>query len=115
MFADDTNLFFNNASYTELFKKANEEFHQVDSWLALNIEKTKVITFKTRNSPPIPPNLEIKLNGYALDKVTSTRFLGVTVHEHLTWKSHVELLLKKIIMSRGIIQKIKPYLNQKSL
>ena len=120
MFADDTNLFFNHVSYTELFKKANEELHQVDSWLTankltLNIEKTKVITFKTPNSPPVPPNLEIKLNGNALDKVTSIRFLGVTIHEHLTWKSHMELLLKKIRMGRGIIQKIKPYLNQKSL
>ena len=120
MFADDTNLFFNHVSYTELFKKANEELHQVDSWLTankltLNIEKTKVITFKTPNSPPVPPNLEIKLNGNALDKVTSIRFLGVTIHEHLTWKSHMELLLKKIRMGRGIMQKIKPYLDQKSL
>ena len=64
MLADDTNLFFNNVSYTELFKKANEELQQVDSRLAankltLNIGKTKVITFKTRNSPQVPPNLEI--------------------------------------------------------
>ena len=89
MFDDDTNLFFNNVSYTELFKKANAELHQVDSWLTankltLNTKKTKVITFKTRNSPPVPPNLEIKLNGNALDKVTSIGFLGVTIYEHLT-------------------------------
>ena len=72
MFADDTNSFFNNGSYTELFKKANEELHKFDSWLTANklisnTKKTKVITFKTRNSPPVPPNLEIKLNGNALD------------------------------------------------
>ena len=120
MFADDTNLFFNNVSYTELFKKANEELYQVDSWLTankltLNIAKTKVITLKTCNSLPVPPNHEIKLNDNALYKVTSIRFFGVTIHEHLTWKSHMELLLKKIRMGRGIIQKIKPYLNQKSL
>ena len=57
MFADDTNLFFNNVSYTELFKKANKELYQVGSWhttnkLTLNIEKTKVITLKTHKSPP---------------------------------------------------------------
>ena len=55
----------------------------------------KVITFKTRNSPLVPPNLEIKLNSNALDKVTFIRFLGVTIHEHLTLKSHMELLLRK--------------------
>ena len=89
IFADNKNLFFNNVSYTELFKKANEELHQVDSRLAankltLNIEKTRVITFKIRNSPPVPPNLEIKLNGNALNKVISIRFLGVTIHKHLS-------------------------------
>ena len=120
MFADDTNLLFNNVSYTKLFKKANEELHQVDSWLTankltLNIEKIKVITFKTRNSPPVRLNLEIKLNGNPLDKVTSIRFLGVTIHGHLTWKSHMELLLKKIRMGGDIIQKVKPFLSQKSL
>ena len=103
MYADDTNLFFNNVSYTKLCKKANEELHQVDSQLTANkltsnIEKTKVITFKTHNSHPVPPNVEIKLNGNALDKVTSIRFLGVTIHEHLMWKSHTKLLLKKIRM-----------------
>ena len=52
--------------------------HKVGSWftankLTLNIKKL-VITFKTRNSPPVLPNLKIKLNGNALDKVTSIRF-----------------------------------------
>ena len=81
----------------------------------LNIDKTKAITFKTRDSLSVPPNLEIKLHGNALDKVTFIKFLGVTIHEHLTWKSHMELLLKKIRMGRGIMKRVKPYLNQESL
>ena len=94
--------------------------HKVDSWhtankLTLNTKKTKGITFITRDSPPVPPNLEIMPNGNALDKVTSIRFFGETVHKHLTWKSHVELLLKKIRMGRNIMQKVKPYLNLKLL
>ena len=32
MFADDTNLFFDSVLYTELFKKANEELHEIDSY-----------------------------------------------------------------------------------
>ena len=118
MSADDTNLFFNNVSYTELLKKSNKELHKVDSWLTANkltknTKKTKVIALKTYNSPPVPPNLEIKLNKNALDQVpvTSIRFLGVTMHKHLTWKFHMELLLKKIRMGQGITQKVKPFLN----
>ena len=120
MFADDTNLFFNNKSYSELFRMANEELLEVSHWLAanrltLNTSKTKFIIFRTVNSPPVPPNLEIKLNGNLIEKVASTRFLGVTIHEHLTWKPHMESLLKKIRINLGIMRKVKPYLNSKSL
>ena len=45
----------------ELFEKANKKLHKVDAWLTankliLNTNKIKVITFKTRNSPPVPSN-----------------------------------------------------------
>ena len=120
MFADDTNLFFNSNSYIELFKKANDELQKVTSWLAanmltLNRKKTKFLTFKTPNSPSVPANLQIRLKDNALEKVTSIQFLGVTIHEHLTWKPHMERLLKKIRTGLGVIKKVKPYLSNKSL
>ena len=36
MFADDANIFFDSGSFTELFKKKNEELQEVDSWLIAN-------------------------------------------------------------------------------
>ena len=42
MFANDTNLLFNNVSCAELYKNANEEWHQVDYWLTETPKKTKV-------------------------------------------------------------------------
>ena len=113
MFADDTDLFFNSLSYTEPFRKANEILHKVDSWLTLNTKKLRSLLLKLVIA--LPPDLEIKLGGNALDNITSIRFLGVTIHEHLTWKSPVILLPKKIIADRGIIQKVKPCVTQKSL
>ena len=47
MFIDDTNLFFNSVLYTEVFKKANEELHEVNSWLTGN--KLTLSTIKLRS------------------------------------------------------------------
>ena len=48
MFVDNTNLFFNNVSYIELFIKANEELHKANSWLTTN--KLTLSTKKTSHN-----------------------------------------------------------------
>ena len=61
MFADDTNLFFSDNCYNQLFRVANEELINVDHWLtanklSLNVSKTNYIGFRTLNSK-MPRNL----------------------------------------------------------
>ena len=73
-FADGTNLFLIEIyfPYTKLYKKANEEFCEVDCWPTTNRltlktkKKPMFITVKTPNRPALPLNLESKLNGNAM-------------------------------------------------
>ena len=69
---------------------------QTDCQAHCKDQKSKIITFETRNNPPVPPILDIKLNGNAIENITSIRILDVTIHEHLTWKSCMQLLQKKL-------------------
>ena len=39
--------------------------------------------------------LNIILNNHALQRVFDTKFFSVVIHKHLSWKPHVEYLLKK--------------------
>ena len=55
------------------------------------------------------------LRGKALTRVESLRFLGIIVHEHLSWKPHMELLLQKIRINSAVVRRIQHYLNQKIL
>ena len=40
--------------------------------------------------------VSLSINGKVLACVTSTRYLGVIVDQHLTWKLHVNYVLKRI-------------------
>ena len=94
MFADDTNLFFSETCYNQLFLVANEELTDVDHWLtanklSLNISKTNYIVFRTRNSK-LPSNLpSLKLRNNILKRVSDVRFMGIVVYEYLSWKPKI--------------------------
>ena len=80
-----------------------------------NITETNYILFQTPRCKQSTTQLNIILNNHALQKVSDTKFLGVVIHEHLSWKPHMEYLLKKIRSSIYCIKKIKPFLDRKAL
>ena len=119
MFADDTNVFFSEKTFEKLFAVANQQLKNIDNWLtsnklSLNIDKTKYIVFHTPHSK-IPENTNLQLRNVNLKRVQCIKFLGVFIHENLSWKPHMEWLLQKIKVCYGIFRKIHPYLNKKTL
>ena len=119
MFADDTNLIFSESSYEKVFQVANEELKSIDNWLtanklSLNINKTNYIVFRTPNSK-LPCQHALQLRNREIKRVVSVKFLGVIVHEHLSWKPHMEALLSKIRITCSIVHKIRNHLSQRIL
>ena len=51
--------------------------------------------------------LTIDLNGLNLEKVSSTKFLGVTIDENLNWYSHLSKLTKKLASCSGMLNRIR--------
>ena len=76
-----------------------EEVEQLAVWckahnLALNTEKTKemIVDFRTRTRPPHPP---VNIDGSAVERVTSTKFLGVLLTDNLAPSSNTTAIIKK--------------------
>jgi len=95
MFADGTNIFFRSNSFDSLYKVANSEMVNIDNWLiankpAINVNKTKHIVFRTSNNKLPPPGLKIVLRNKHIERVSTVKFLGLTVHEHLSLRPHME-------------------------
>ena len=45
------------------------------------------------------------INNIAIKRVSNVKFLGVIIDEHLTWKSHINLVKNKAAKMIGIIKK----------
>jgi hypothetical protein len=111
LFADDTNVFLSNSSYEQLFKTANIELKSVSDWfrankLSLNLSKTNLILFRSnKKQPPLTPN-DLIIDDKTIPQVSSTKFLGVYIDQHLKWKVHIEEINKKITKNIGILKRI---------
>ena len=122
LFADDTNLFYSHTNLKTLFETVNIELKLVNDWfiankLSLNAKKTKYILFCKKNKlddlPLRLPNLSI--NNKEINRVSETSFLGVIIHESLSWHKHINIIENKISKNIGVLYKAKPYLDLKSL
>ena len=96
LFADDTNLFHCDDSITNLILVLNRELQHISDWfkankLSLNASKSNFIVFGNKR---VPNNiaLDINIDGFALERSTHIKFLGVfflTKNMESTYKSYI--------------------------
>ena len=120
MFADDTNVFFSSDSYQTLYATANNELKNINNWLianklSLNVGKTKHVIFRTPNTKPPSTHFQLLLRNFPVDRESTIKFLGLIIHENLSWKPHMEYLLRKLRISYGVIRKASSFLNTRAL
>ena len=77
----------------------NEKLSKIFDWLganklSLNIVKTKYMLYHSINKRVTYPKL--KINNNNIDRITQFNFLGVILHERMSWKQHIEHIRLKI-------------------
>ena len=117
LFADDTNLFCSNENVKVLYEQINDGLAKLKKWfainkLSLNIEKTNYIKFSPGKSSI---NMNLMIGDKTIQRVTSTKFLGVTIHENLSWKLHIAEICSKMMKAVGIMNRMKTFLPQHTL
>ena len=104
LFADDSNVFLSGKNIDEVISKINEALVGLVEWLnanklTLNVKKTHFMVFDTaRSSNQI--NNQVIINGQVIDRVDSTKFLGVLLDSKLNFKKHIAHVRSKV--SKGI-------------
>ena len=74
--------------------------------LSLNLQKKLNVWFSvTRYRLP----MNITLDGTVLEIVSSTKFLGLTIDNKLSWKPHIDSVCRTISQNIGVINKLKYY------
>ena len=54
----------------------------------------------------------MSLNNKLLQCVEHTKFLGIIIDQHLTWKNHINYVTKKITRTTGVLCRIRFYISQ---
>ena len=118
LFADDTNLFMNGKELPSMINTLNQELQDISLWLkvnklSLNIKKTHFMVFTRQKTITIPH--DICIDGYSIDRVSNTKFLGVYIDDKLNWKKHISYISGKISRGLGIILKARKLLPSPTL
>ncbi len=104
-FADDTTILLHEKTIDDLITMSNKALKTANRWfnsnsLTINADKTNYIVFNTKETKRF--NGKLNLGSTILqrigdgEKMKATKFVGLWVDEKLTWKYHIQELIKKI-------------------
>ena len=104
-FVDDTTVFASNSDMNNVHATVNRELVGVDNWLkanrlSLNISKTSYMIIYQKNA------IEIRIKDSILTKVSTVKFIGVTLDENLMLNDLVKNVTTKISKSVGIMRRL---------
>ena len=60
-------------------------------------------------------DINVIMQQNTIDRVNSTKFLGLIIDDKLKWHDHIQHVKHKIARSVGILYKIRHYLNKETL
>lgn len=114
LFADDTSTHLSGDNLKNLETMYNEELSLVSDWLnanklSLNVSKSNLIVFRPHRSKgsKLRSEVNILMNGEKVTQKTYTKYLGIYIDQHLTWKEHIASVKTKLDRGLGLLHKLK--------
>jgi hypothetical protein len=88
LFANDTNIIVKGLNPRDFQANTANTFNHVNKWfkinlLAININKTHYIQFKTKNKPLI--DINIVCNEHPITLLHNIKFLGIYINDSINW------------------------------
>ena len=113
MYADDSTMYASATTANEVTETLNKELQSVLEWgannkLVLNISKTKSIVIGTNHSLSSRPQLNLVMNGVAVEQV------GETSDCKLSWSKHIDSMVVKMGRGLSVIKRCSAFLTPHS-
>ncbi len=122
LYADDLILYTDFNSFEEGSVKLNKCLNELKTWcsrngLKINISKTKYMVFYKSNDYRSAKESKgsIKLDGEDIELVDNFKYLGIVLDSNLNYKSHCEVIDKKLSNALAKLYTIKRMVNEKRL
>lgn len=119
LYADDANLLVSGKSNYETEISAIDNMTHIqkffcDHLLLLNLSKTNYMSFNIKqNSNLILPTLQ--LDGVEIERVESTKFLGLHIDNKLSWNFHIDHVANKISSGLFALYRLSKFCKLESL
>ena len=122
LFADDTNLTASGDSITRLEAAVNSDLENLKKWLianklSLNVAKTEFMLIGSKQMIKSISNLQpnVVIENKQIKQVHECKTLGVTVDQHLSWKSNTENICRKITSGISALRRLKDFVDRQTL
>jgi hypothetical protein len=114
LFADDTSVIVSNQNNAVLGNNLKSVFTSVMNWfkanlLSLNLDKTYCMEFHSKYT--INSEIQIKCNSKIIASTTEPKFLGLVLHNNMSWKRHIDMLASKLNKACYITKAVRPFLS----
>ncbi|KAJ8033385.1 hypothetical protein HOLleu_23609 [Holothuria leucospilota] len=92
--------------------------NNIADWLAanklsLNINKTKLLVFDKIKGDT--PQFTLRFKDTLITSSSSTKFLGVTIDNKLSWQEHITNVTKSVAKISGVMNRLKYYIPSQTL
>ena len=122
LFADDTNLTTSGDSIPHLETAVNSDLENLRKWLianrlTLNVAKTEFMLIGSKQMIKSISDLQLNviIENKPVKRVIECKTLGVTLDQHLSWKSNTENICNKITSGISALRRLKEFIDRKTL
>ena len=112
MYADDTAIYFSANCCQNIEYHLNADLANLAEWsnnnyLTLNTSKSKFVLFGGDRRLQTCQGVKLVIDHENLECDDSIKYLGVVLHENLTWNARIESLIAKVNQRIGLLNRIK--------
>ena len=114
LYADDTVIYYADKSAREVETVLNREVSFIANWfddnnLILNLKKgkTEFVLYGSSKKLSTQPDISININNTVINEVTTYRYLGVSLDNHLTLQKYAHDLYKKAAARVKMLSRIR--------
>jgi len=110
LYADDTGIVITDTNRDDFNIHANMLFSDINTWfknnlLNLNFNKTHYLELRSMKHYKL--SIQIHKNHNYISNATQTKFLGLTVDDTLSWKHHIDQVIKIIFSASCTLRFVK--------
>ena len=113
MYAHNTSLTLKSSSPVDLQSRLKSDLAEIKTWLqayklSLYVKKPKYFIIGSHNKlANFNHQFDVKINEHSLERAKTYKYLGIDLHENLSWNSHIDNIVKKVSNGLGAIKRVR--------